>query len=116
MDVVTAFLNAEVETDIYMAEPQGIGTIAIDGTRLVCHLKKALYGIREAPKDLNAHLTSWLVSYGSPQSLVDPGVFVIFIEKTHLRHGCIRRRLHPHMRVRKVLRRFQDCILREIRD
>ncbi len=64
MDVVTAFLNAEVETDICMEQPQGHMTTTPDGTRLVCHLKKALYGIREAPKAWNALLTAWLVAYG----------------------------------------------------
>jgi hypothetical protein len=44
-------------------------------------LKKALYGIREAPKAWNALLTSRLVSYGSTQSLVDPGVFTLFVYK-----------------------------------
>ena len=45
-----AFLNAEVESDIYMEQPQGYCITAPDGTRLVCHLKKALYDIREASK------------------------------------------------------------------
>ena len=49
MDMVAAFLNAEVEADIYMEQPQGHNTTPPDGTRLVCYLKKALYGIREAP-------------------------------------------------------------------
>ena len=81
MDVVTAFLNVEVESDIYMEQPQGHITTPPDGTRLVCHLKKALYGIREAPKAWNALLTAWLVSYGFSRSLVDPGVFTAFYEK-----------------------------------
>jgi hypothetical protein len=82
-NVVAAFLNAEVESNIYMEEPQGFGTTVADETRLFYHSKKALYGIREAPKAWNALLTSWLISYGFTQSLVDPGVFVnvVFIEK-----------------------------------
>jgi hypothetical protein len=48
--VVTDFLNAEVESDVYMEQPQGHIITPPDGIRLVCHLKKALYGIREAPK------------------------------------------------------------------
>jgi hypothetical protein len=81
MDVVTAFLNAVVDSDIYMEEPQGFGTTIADGPRLVCHLNKALYEIREAPKAWNALLTSWLVSFGFTQSLVDPRVFVLFVKK-----------------------------------
>jgi len=81
MYVVTAFLNADVESDIYMEEPQGFRSKVGDGPRMVCHLKKALYGIREAPKAWNALLTAWLISYGFTQSLFDPGVFVLFIER-----------------------------------
>ena len=36
MDVVTAFLNADVESDIYMEEPHGFGSTVADGPRLVC--------------------------------------------------------------------------------
>jgi len=64
-----------------MEEPQGSGSTVGDGPPLVCHLKKALYGIREAPKAWNALLIAWLVSYGFNQSLVDPGVFVFFVER-----------------------------------
>ena len=82
MDVViTAFLNADVESDIYMEEPQGFGSTVADGPRLVCHLKHALYGIRETARAWNALLAAWLISYGFTQSLVDPGVFVLFVER-----------------------------------
>ena len=80
MDVVTAFLNANVESDIYMEEPEGHHVSGPNGTRLVCHLKKARYGIREAPKAWNALFTFWTVSYDFAQSLVDPGIFTILYE------------------------------------
>jgi len=35
----------------------------------------------KAPKAWNALLTSWLISYGFTHSLVDPGVFVLLVEK-----------------------------------
>ena len=77
MDVVTAFLNADVVNEIFMEQPEGFKTISKDGSRLVCRLKKALYGIREAPKVWNELFTQWLISYGFNQSLVDPGSFTI---------------------------------------
>jgi hypothetical protein len=43
MDGVNAFLNADVESNIYIEEPQGVGTAVVDGTRLVYHLKKRLF-------------------------------------------------------------------------
>ena len=50
MDVVTIFLNADVTSDIYMEQPEGYHVPSSFGTRLVCKLDKALYGIREAPR------------------------------------------------------------------
>ena len=45
-DVPTAFLNANVEEEVYMAMPAGFGK---DG--MVCRLKKSLYGLRQAPRN-----------------------------------------------------------------
>ena len=48
MDVVTAFLNGELDEDIYMEVPSGFK----DPKRphLVCKLQKALYGLKQAHK------------------------------------------------------------------
>jgi hypothetical protein len=47
---------------------------------MVCHLRKALYGIREAPKAWHDLFTSWLIEFGFEQSLVDPCVFTIIYQ------------------------------------
>ncbi len=48
MDVKTAFLNGELEEDIYMDQPQGF---VQDGKEdLVCKLKKSLYGLKQSPR------------------------------------------------------------------
>jgi len=60
MDVMTAFLNANVVFEIYMDQPQGFRKTTKDGGELVCKLKKALYGIREAPRAWNSLLIEWL--------------------------------------------------------
>ena len=76
MDVFTSFLNADVETNVYMRQPEGHEVTSENGG-LVCHLRKALFGNRKAPRAWNALLAEWLVSYGWKQSLVDPGIFTI---------------------------------------
>ena len=58
MDVVSAFLHADVISDIYMEQPEGYHVPSSTSTRLVCKLDKALYGIREAPRAWNALFTS----------------------------------------------------------
>ncbi len=62
MDVVAFFLNAEVESDIYMEQPEGYHFSGLGGTRQVCHLKTVLYGIREVSKAWNVIFTSWHIS------------------------------------------------------
>ena len=45
LDVVTAFLNPEIDEDVYMVLPEGIPS-----TGTVVKLKKALYGLKTAPR------------------------------------------------------------------
>ena len=48
MDVKTAFLNEELDEEIYMEQPDGF---VLDGReRKVCKLLKSLYGFKQAPK------------------------------------------------------------------
>ena len=45
MEVKTAFLNGDLEEDIYMDQPQGF----VQGD-MVCKLKKSLYGLKQSPR------------------------------------------------------------------
>ena len=48
MDVKTAFLNGDLEEEIYMNQPEGC--IAPGQEKKVCKLVKSLYGLKQAPK------------------------------------------------------------------
>ena len=48
MDVKTAFLNGELEEDIYMEQPEGF--VEQGKEHLVCKLKSSLYGLKQSPR------------------------------------------------------------------
>jgi hypothetical protein len=77
MDVVPAFIHADIVSNIFIEQPEGYHSPSATGTRLVCKLDKALYGIREVPRAYNALLIFWLLSFGFSQSTVDPAIFTM---------------------------------------
>ena len=48
MDMKTAFLNGDLDEEIYMKQPEGF--IAPGQEKKVCKLVKSLYGLKQAPK------------------------------------------------------------------
>ena len=48
MDVKTAFLNRDLDEEIYMEQPEGFFTLGLEGK--VYKLVKSLYGLKQAPK------------------------------------------------------------------
>jgi hypothetical protein len=54
MDVVTAFLNAPLDEEIYMKQPPGFVVAGKD--KFVCKLKRSLYGLKQSPRQ-------WLYLY-----------------------------------------------------
>ena len=48
MDVKIAFLNRDLEKEIYMDQPKGF--VELGQESKVCKLNKSLYGLKQAPK------------------------------------------------------------------
>ncbi|KAK3907118.1 Copia protein [Frankliniella fusca] len=72
LDVKCAFLNGDLEEEIFMWPPQGLD---VDGD-IVCKLKKSLYGLKQAPKEWNKKFNECVKSFGFDQCLADRCIYV----------------------------------------
>jgi hypothetical protein len=82
MDVKNAFLHGDLQEEVYMEQPPGY----VDQTHpnLVYRLKKALYGLRQAPKAWSDKIGQYLVTSGFQTSNAN---FSLYVKKTD--HGII---------------------------
>ena len=74
MDVVTAFLNGNLEEDIYMQQPDGY--VKEGSEHLVCKLNKSLYGLKQSPRCWNKAFAEFMKSSKFKQSEADPCIYV----------------------------------------
>jgi len=72
MDVHNAFLHGDLEEEIYMDIPQGLRR---QGENRVCHLRKSLYGLKQASRQWYAKFADALTSTGFKQSRYDYALF-----------------------------------------
>ena len=71
IDVKQAYLQADLNEDLYMTMPPGLASYDRDGHRLVVKLRKSLYGLKQAGREWGQLLTSFLVNYGFTRSSID---------------------------------------------
>ena len=73
MDVKTAFLNCIIEEEVYIELPGGF--IAHGKDSHVCKLRKAIYGLKQAPLAWYRRIDGYLVNMGFTKSDADPNLY-----------------------------------------
>ena len=84
MDVKTAFLNGELEEDIYIQQLKGF--IALGQEHMVCKLHRSIYGLKQASSSWNIRFDQVIKLYGFEKSPDEPcvykkiqGIVVVFL-------------------------------------
>ena len=73
LDITTAFLNGELNEDIYMKQPE---EFEVKGKEhLVCKLNRSLYGLKQSPRCWNETLNSQLKKMHSKPLENDPCIY-----------------------------------------
>ncbi|PKU66194.1 Retrovirus-related Pol polyprotein from transposon TNT 1-94 [Dendrobium catenatum] len=80
LDVSNAFLHGDIKETVYMRQPKGFED-SIHPTH-VCKLRKAIYGLRQAPRQWYTTFTEYLLRIGFIHSQADPSL--LLMHKEHL--------------------------------
>uniref|UniRef100_A0A2N9F3Y6 Retrovirus-related Pol polyprotein from transposon TNT 1-94 n=1 Tax=Fagus sylvatica TaxID=28930 RepID=A0A2N9F3Y6_FAGSY len=73
MDVKTAFLNGDLEEEVYMKQPEGFPSS--DGEHLVCKLKKSIYGLKQASRQWYLKFHNVISSFGFVENIMDQCIY-----------------------------------------
>ncbi|CAL1409091.1 unnamed protein product [Linum trigynum] len=73
-DVNNAFLQGPLTEEVYMAQPPGF--VDPQHPTHVCRLRKAIYGLRQAPRAWYTALISFLLEFGFQKTKSDASLFV----------------------------------------
>ena len=74
MDVKTAFLNGNLEEEIYMDQPEGFSVKGKE--HMVCKLKKSIYGFKHASRQWYLKFNDTITSFGFQENTVDRCIYM----------------------------------------
>ena len=78
MDVKTAFLNGQIEEEVYIEQSKGFETL--DRELHVCRLKRALYGLKQAPRASYTRIYNYFTGLDFTKSEADVNLYHIMVE------------------------------------
>ena len=76
MDVKTAFLNGDLDEEIYMEMPELPPGFSIPNEGKVLRLRKAIYGLKQAARQWNKKINDTLLKMGFTRTYSDGGVYI----------------------------------------
>ena len=79
MDVKTAFLQGNLDSEIYMKQPEGY--VNADKPNHVCKLNKGIYGLKQAARCWNAAIDAFLKGNGYKCSTADSCLYIKSIKE-----------------------------------
>ena len=82
MDVKIAFLNGDLDEEIYMDQPEWF--IELGEENKVCKLTKSLYGLKQAPKQWHEKFDSCMIENGLKSNECDKCIYRKSFENSHV--------------------------------
>jgi hypothetical protein len=73
MDVKTAFLNGNIEEELYMVQPKGF--VDPKDASKVCKLQRSIYGLKQASRSWNYHFDEVIKAFGFVQNLEESCIY-----------------------------------------
>jgi len=77
MDVKTAFMNGVIEEEVYVEQPRGFEVLGRETH--VCRIRRALYKLKQAPRDWYSRIDTYLQQMGFTKSDADPNLYYIVV-------------------------------------
>ena len=74
LDVKTAFLHRVLKERVYMEQPEGY--VKKGQEKMVCLLRKSLYGLKQSPREWNHRFHTFMVEQNYRRSEYDPCVYM----------------------------------------
>ena len=114
MDVKSAFLNGELEEEVYFEQPEGF--LLSENRNYVCKLKKALYGLKQAPRAWFSRLDNYLKQQGYRREAIDNNLYIKFENKNMIIVVNFASEMKKEFEIRRtdILSRFTSISIRKM--